>query len=262
MATSVSQNNSLFQQLADMQQLVNNLTIPWSSSIEAFAKYSKPIDFDVYSEVLKSYNSLVDLYRIPAYIDSSAFIPRDAEDGMNKEESETVSDFTSSEATITNTETTRVADVNKANHEYLEYLRTRTDEIANAISRTEFEDGMDNDITLLIRTFAKTNKSATYNWLDELYSKNLNRSSVVQGILRSLAMITERGDENILLPIVVAGLRSGNSAEQEAAIMVIEEWRTKECLDAICSVTRFSSEIIADYAKMVIKELKEELRQC
>ena len=73
---------------------------------------------------------------------------------------------------------------------------------------------------------------------------------------------TEKGDENILLPMVLASLRSDNSAEQEAAIMVIEEWRTKECLDAISNVPRFSSDIIADYAKMVTDELKQELGEC
>ena len=75
-------------------------------------------------------------------------------------------------------------------------------------------------------------------------------------------MITERGDENILLPVVVAGLRSGNSSEQEAAIMVIEEWRTKECLDALCIVPSFASEMIADYANMVKEELEKELNLC
>lgn len=261
MAASVYQTN-LYQQLADLQELMSKLTLPWMSTIEALNRYSKPVDFDTYSEILKTYSSLADLYRMPAYLYSSAFSRQDAEDGVKKKETKPISSFTRTGSSVTTTETTRVDDVNKANKEYLDYLRTRTDEIANAISRTEFEDGMDNDITLLIRSFAKKNKSATYNWLDELYSKNLNRPSVVQGILRSLAMITERGDENILLPIVVAGLRSSNSAEQEAAIMVIEEWRTKECLDAICSVAAFSSEIIADYAKMVTEELKEELNPC
>lgn len=261
MATSTSQT-SFYQQLTDVQELMSKLTSPWMSTIEALTNYSRLVDLDTYSEVLKKYSSLADLYRIPAYLDSSAYIRQDTEDGVKKKDNKSVSSSTKSGVLVTSIETTRVDDVNKANQEYLEYLRTRTDEIANAISRTEFEDGMDNDITLLIRTFAKKNKSATYNWLDELYSKNLNKPSIVQGLLRSLAMITERGDENILLPIVVAGLRSGNSAEQEAAIMVIEEWRTKECLDAISSVTVFSSEMIADYAKMVTEELKEELNQC
>lgn len=261
MASSVFQS-SLYQQLADMQELTSKLTSPWLSTLETIAQLSKPLDFDVYSEVLKTYSSLADLYRVPAYLDSSAFVRQDTEDGVRKNESKPFSTSTRPKSSAVSIATTRANDVNKANQEYLDYLRTRTDEIANAISRTEFEDGMDNYITILIKSFAKKNKSATYNWLDELYSKNLNRPSVVQGILRSLAMITERGDENILLPIVVAGLRSGNSLEQEAAIMVIEEWRTKECLEALNSVQTFSSEIIANYAKMVIEELKEELPRC
>lgn len=261
MTASFSQTN-LFQRLASMQELTSKLTMPLMPTMEILAKCSIPGNLDTGSEVLKSISSLSDLFRMPAYLDSSAFSRQDAEDGLKTKETIPISSSTSLGFSVTTLETTRVDDINKANHDYFEYLRTRTDEIANAISRTEFEDGMDNDVTLLIRAFAKKNKSATFNWLNELYSKNLNNPSIVQGILRSLAMITERGDENILLPIVVAGLRSGNSAEQEAAIMVIEEWRTKECLDAINSVTAFSSEMIADYAKMVTEELMEELNQC
>ena len=65
-----------------------------------------------------------------------------------------------------------------------------------------------------------------------------------------------------MLTIVVSGLRSEVSAEQEAAIMVIEEWRTKECLEAIRSVHKFASDMIEDYAKMVADELEEELTLC
>ena len=74
-------------------------------------------------------------------------------------------------------------------------------------------------------------------------------------------MVTEKGDETMLLPIVIAGLRSGISSEQEAALMVIEEWRTKECFAALKSVA-FQSDWIADYAQMVKSELEEELGIC
>ncbi len=261
METPSFQQN-VFQRLLGIPELSSKLTSPLTSTMEILAKCSKPLNIDAVSEVMKNFSSLSEIYRLPAYLDSSAFVRQDTRDGVKGKEAELLDSSTKEAASVATTETTRVDDVNRANQEYLDYLRSRTNEIANTISRTEFEDGMDNDITILIRSFAKKNKSATYNWLNELYSKNLTRPSVVQGILRSLAMITERGDEKILLPIVVAGLRSGNSAEQEAAVMVIEEWRTKECLDAINSVTAFSSEMIADYAKMVAEELKEELDQC
>lgn len=258
MATAFSKN-TLYQQLADIEELASNLSSPWGAVVGSLTRQSKMVDLGAYSEALRSFSSLSEMYRLPDYFTLSSFVRQDAVDSIVEEEPSPLTSSTRDDISMASPANTRADDINRANQEYLEYLRTRTDDIANAISRTEFEDGMDNDITLLIRSFAKENKSATYNWLDELYSKNINKPSVVQGVLRSLAMITERGDENILLPIVVAGLRSNNSCEQEAAIMVIEEWRTKECLEAIGSVTSFSSEMIADYAKMVINELREEL---
>jgi len=253
---------SFYQQLVDIQDLSRGLSTPWMSAIEGLSKQMGSLNLDAYSEVLKSYSSLADLYRIPDYLDTSVFIRHDVEDGGVNIDVPSLSSTSQDESTLTIAENTRANDINRANLEYLDYLRSRSEEISTAIMRTEFEDGMDNDVTLLIKSFAKHNKSATYNWLDELYSTNLNHSSVLQGILRTLAMITERGDENILLPMVVASLRSSSSAEQEAAIMVIEEWRTKECLEALCSIQNYTSEIVADYAKMVTKELREELGKC
>lgn len=259
----VLSTTELIQQLGHLQDMTQQFEQPWKPLIENHGKIMQKMNLATYDRIMETYSSLADLYRIPDYLDGTRFLRPDTEDVA---EDVTERPFLAStqeekkrEKTVYSTES---VDINKANQEYLDYLRTRTDEIANAIMRTEFEDGMDNDITLLIKSFARSNKSATYNWLDELYSKNVNRPSVVQGILRTLAMITEQGDENILLPMVLASLRSDNSAEQEAAIMVIEEWRTKECLAAISTVPHFSSEIIADYAKMVTDELKEELGQC
>ena len=254
----LSTNDGLqpFSQLYDISR---QFELSWKPFIESYSRIIQS-SFD---SVLKSYSSLADLYLDPDSLNVTKFLRPDTADGAENDKESLVSVSTQEEDKCdTAIYSTRSADVNKANQEFLDYLRTRTDEIANDILRTEFEDGMDNDITLLIKSFARSNKSATYNWLDELYSKNVNRPAVVQGVLRTLAMITEPGDENILLPMVIASLRSKNSAEQEAAIMVIEEWRTKECLDAISTITVYSSEIIADYARMVTNELKEELGQC
>lgn len=230
----------------------------WMTSLEDISRTFNSLYLDVYSEPLMGYTTFAELYRTPDFRDRSALMRLDFRDGIKEEENSSAND----EIFISSTESTGVDDINKANQEYLDYLRSRTEEIAISISHTVFDDGMDNDVTLLIKSFAKKNKSVTYNWLNELYSKNLNNPIVIHGILRSIAMITELGDENVLLPIVVASLRSDNSLEQEAAIMVVEEWRTKECLDAICSVPTFSSKIITDYANMVKEELKEELGVC
>lgn len=260
---TVLSTTELMHQWSGLQDMTQQFEQPWKPVIENYGKIMQKMNLAAYGRIMETYSSLADLYRIPDYFDGTRFLRPDTEDGAEEDSVQVVYASTQEEKICEKTAyTTGSVDINKVNQEYLDYLRTRTDEIANAIMRTEFEDGMDNDITLLIKSFARSNKSATYNWLDELYSKNVNKPSVVQGILRTVAMITEQGDENILLPMVVASLRSENSAEQEAAIMVIEEWRTKECLDAISTVPRFSSEIIADYAKMVTDELRKELGQC
>ena len=41
--------------------------------------------------------------------------------------------------------------------------------------------------------------------------------------------------------------------------MVIEEWRTKQCLDALKTYLNRSSRLIERYAKVVKTELEEEL---
>ena len=258
MKTSVF-DSSFYQEIAETQALTSKMSMPWLSIAESASKSIQTLNNDALTEAIKAFSSLADLYRIPGYLDSSGLLRLDFEDGPVSEDISPASATTHEEAEPVVSYNTSAEDVNKANQEYLDYLRTRTDEVASSILHTDFEDGMDNDVTLLVKSFARKNKSATYNWLDELYSKNLNNSIVVEGILRTLAMITEKGDENILLPIVVAGLRSEVSVEQEAALMVIEEWRTKECLEAIRSVHRYASDMIEDYAMMVLGELEKEL---
>lgn len=243
----------------DIQTLAHQVSTPWASVMDGISDSLYPLSLDVLSDALKDYSSMAEIYRLPDYLVSSALLRNDYEDGFSEIETSSDKDSTKDDLAIALIDTTSAFDVNKTNQEYLDYLRTRTEEVTFAIAHTDFEDGMDNDVTVLLRSFAKKNKSSTYNWLDELYSKNLNNPVVVEGILRSLAMITDKGDENILLPIVVAALRSGVSVEQEAAIMVIEEWRTKECLDALLSVPSFASDIIEEYAMLVAGELKEEL---
>ena len=252
-------DSSLYQDIADMQALTHKMSMPWLSIVESANKSLQTFNNGALTEAIKAFSSLDDLYRIPGYLDSSGLMRLDFEDGPASNIISPISVTTHEEAEPVVSYNTSAEDVNKANQEYLDYLRTRTNEVASVILHTDFEDGMDNDVTLLVKSFAKKNKAATYNWLDELYSKNLNNSTVVQGILRTLAMITEKGDENILLPIVVAGLRSEVSVEQEAALMVIEEWRTKECMEAIRSVHRYASDMIEDYAMIVLGELEEEL---
>lgn len=64
----------------------------------------------------------------------------------------------------------------------------------------------------------------------------------------------------MFIPMVRSGLSDKSTLIQEAAIMIIEEWRTKECLDAL-ERTVLASQWIQEYANSVIKELKGELKE-
>ena len=109
-----------------------------------------------------------------------------------------------------------------------------------------------------MKEFICKNKFVAYNWLNEIYSCNITNIGLIEGLLRTISLVTEKGDEAILLPIVISGLRSNNISEQEAAIMVVEEWRTKECLEAL-QISSFDSKMVENYAIKVMEELKKEL---
>ena len=248
-------DNSVFRSITEMQEVVQKMSKPWYSELELTRKVLESLNHSIYSDAMKTFSEISKLAQVPGY--SSFYFPQVDEDVAEERDLLADEDITE-EVETSAIYSTRANDINKLNQEDLEYFRTRSDEVANAILRTDFEDGMDNDVTELIRSYIKKNKSAAYNWLNELYSKNLKNSSLIEGLLRTLAMVTERGDENSLLPIVIAGLRSGVTSEQEAAIMVIEEWRTKECLDAL-KTSLFTPGWIKTYAEKVMKELEEEV---
>ena len=71
-------------------------------------------------------------------------------------------------------------------------------------------------------------------------------------------MVVNKNDADIMLTLVTSGIASQHSEDQEAAIMVVEKWRTKECLEALLNTT-FGSDWVKEYAMQVVEELKEEL---
>lgn len=258
MQTDTEYRNSI-QALTALQVQMQKLSMPWTTLMETVNKAWKPIDYKLYSEALKSYSSaLSKLTQKPGYF---TFVQPSVDDDVPiaPVDSEPLSDVDITEVVQSSAAySTSSIDINKVNQADLEFFRMRSKEVVDAIVNTDFEDGMENDVTELIHSYIDRNKSAAYNWLHELYSKNFTNTVLVEGLLRTLVLVTEKGDENSLLPIVIAGLRSGVSSEQEAAIMVTEEWRTKECLDALRTV-QFASGWIKTYADKVIKELEKEI---
>lgn len=247
---------SPFQSLLELQTQLQKVTLPWMTELDELKKTWEVVDSHLYFDALKATSALsktISGLSIP-----SVYIPLMDEDVVD-EEQPPFSSGDSTEVVVSLADyNTRAVDVNQLNYEDLEYFRSRSEEMVNAMANTDFEDGMDNDVTELMESYIRRNKFAVYIWLNELYGQNLKNLPFVEGLLRTIAMVTEKGDENSLMPIVVAGLRSQESSEQEAAIMVVEEWRTKECLQAM-KTADFGDGWLKVYADKVMCEIEKEL---
>lgn len=192
----------------------------------------------------------------PSTTDYVKFISENADDDL------TADSYTSEKIKVATKENTNTFDINVVNQRDMRFFQSQNLNVIDAIKYSEFEDGVDNDATRMVKSFIERNSSVAYNWINELYSENQNTPKITEGLLRSVAMCVISDDAPIMLPMVKAALASKYGEEQEAALMVIESWRTKECLSVLRSVREFSSEWMKEYASKIMAELCQELEQC
>lgn len=158
---------------------------------------------------------------------------------------------------------TSPTNINKQNKEFYNALKRITPSFVDSMKLQEFEDGEGNEITRQVEGFIKENSFVTYNWFSYIFSSFQNDPSVITPLLRIICMTVADGEEDCLIPIVIAGLSNPSSDSQEAAIMVIENWRTKNCYDALVNaIPYFNSEWMKSYGTAVLEELRKELEIC
>lgn len=148
--------------------------------------------------------------------------------------------------------------ISRINEDFESFLKTRSSSFIASLKMADFEDGMTNELSDEVTKYLAQNKYPTYSWLYSLYSQNQTDYEVISGLLRIIDLTIDTSESPYLLPIVKCGLNDPHIEAQESAIMVIERWRTKECLDAL-NTAHFSSKGIIEYANSVINELKGEL---
>lgn len=250
--------SSLYQQISDIQELTRKMTMPWIAEFESASKTLQALNVDALSEAMRAYSSLTDLYKIPSYFDSSDFLRKDYEDGQVNEGNVSESVATRDDAEVIVSYNTNDEDVNKANERFMKSLELQSKDFVRTLAWTDFEDGMENEITNMVASYMEKNRYVTFCWLNKIFNANRSRPNITSGLLRTLAMVVNKNDAGIMLSMVTAGLASPHSEDQEAAIMVVEKWRTKECLEAMCNTT-YGSDWLKEYAMQVVEELKEEL---
>lgn len=192
----------------------------------------------------------------PSTTDYVKLISENADDDL------TADSYTSEKIKVATKENTNTFDINVVNQRDMRFFRSQNLNVIDAIKYSEFEDGVDNDATRMVKSFIERNSAVAYNWINELYSENQNVPKITEGLLRSVAMCVISDDAPIMLPMVKAALASKYGEEQEAALMVIESWRTEECLSVLRNVREFSSEWMKEYASKIMAELCRELEQC
>lgn len=160
---------------------------------------------------------------------------------------------------ITATESTSDYDIKKAEATYFNALFNISDKVTYLILHSTFEDGMTNPAIETVRHIFYRSPYIAGSWLSFLFSNNQTNDKLISGLLRIIATF-EKKYSGMFIPMVRSGLSDKSTLIQEAAIMIIEEWRTKECLDAL-ERTVLASQWVQEYANSVIKELKEELKE-
>lgn len=129
------------------------------------------------------------------------------------------------------------------------------------VKYSDFADGMRNDITNEVEKFYKSDRNSCLYWIKTTYEEHNNDALFVSKLLRLIAFVaTSKNDAKECFRIFQAGIYSVWPSCQESAVMVAEEWRTKECLEELENTT-FHSEWLKEYAWKVIDELKEELKE-
>ena len=225
-----------------------------NKNARSFSDYIHSLDFDeTYDQIINlAYTSNIHIDDISHFSDLVHLYKEyhfDANEATSLVGKELVSE--SVESTDSN-------DIEMQNRKIFAQLQKYTLTFVRILKRTDFEDGMTNYVSDVVEDFIKSNSFVTYSWLFTIYSSYQKDAVVLAGLLRIIELTIRNEDVDILLPIVKAGLADKSSMVQEAAIMVIEQWRTKNCLEALETST-FHSKMIEVYANQIMKELKEEL---
>ena len=155
-------------------------------------------------------------------------------------------------------DSTSTPDINASNNAFESFLNRKTSSFIWNLLHIDFEDGISNDMIEEVRQYLHENKYVTICWIYSLFSQNQKNQNILAALLRIVAMTIHVDNADKLLPLVIAGLHQPSSKTQEAALAVIEEWRTEPCLHALQNLEAHSN-WIKKYATIVKRELEEEL---
>lgn len=167
----------------------------------------------------------------------------------------------SSKNNLTNSES-----VEKENRNHIDKLRGNEFYFVQILLHSSFEDGNSNKAIEYIKEQLSINSVATSNWLAEFFVRNKNKDAdgieILYGLLRIIAYLNDRDCfdyiRGTLSLILRVALKTDTAYLQEAALMVIESWRDKDCLHLLKEM-KFKDAYIQKYVGIIKNELTSEL---
>lgn len=148
--------------------------------------------------------------------------------------------------------------INLKNEQDRDYFNSQAYRFQFVLRHTVFEDGMENDATMLFDQMLHKNYFVAIYWLQEFWAEHQDDPAIFEGIVRLIGRIEDKAYWKPLMSIVRSGLTDKSKPVQESAIMVVESWRTLSCYYAL-KHTQFTEGWIKDYAEEVLLELEDEL---
>lgn len=155
------------------------------------------------------------------------------------------------------------------NRKHIDYLRRNESYFIQLLLNVDYEDGNTNDAILFFEKQLNKNSIATSNWLAEIFMKysiseafNEKSKNILYGLLRIIAYLNNHDCfdyiKGTLTLILKTTLETNIPYLQEAGLMVIESWRSLDCLNLLKDFS-FDDAYIIEYSKILIKELTTEL---
>lgn len=171
---------------------------------------------------------------------------------------------------FTNQNSTNSKDINIENQKHIEKLRNNEFYFIRLLQESDFEDGNSNNAIEYISEQLSINSIATSVWMADFFSRYFliekndeDVSGILYGLLRVIAYLNNENCFNYikgeLYLILIATFHKKNTPYlQEAGLMVVEAWRSTECLE-ILNKAEFTDKYIKSYAETIKKELQKEL---
>lgn len=149
-------------------------------------------------------------------------------------------------------------DINMLFEYYLERFKENETNFIYVLIHSYFEDGMDNPAIDMLNSYFELSPYPSISWFSTFFNTHLKEPNISYRLLRCLCNYKYRKFSKNLISFVRGALNDKSVEVQEAAFMVLESWRTQECLDVIES-TQCINPLLEDYVKILRAELEQEL---